>query len=199
MSSDFYEILKTRRSNYTIGKTETVPIDTIEETIITAMTHAPSAFNHQPARVVALFREHHQKLWDIVWEVLKETAPPENLAQTKEKLDDFAAGYGTLLFLIDEDAVRQMQERFPLYADNFPTWAEQSTGMLQYVLWAALDAQGLGVNLQHYNPLIDSRVHAQWDIPQNHRLISQMVLGSREAPPEEKELIDPWQRVRLFK
>ena len=51
-----------------------------------------------------------------------------------------------------------MQKKFPLYAENFPVWASQANGMLQFGIWSGLTDMGLGVNLQHYNPLIDAEV-----------------------------------------
>ena len=51
-----------------------------------------------------------------------------------------------------------MQSAYSAYAEKFPIWAEQSGAMLQYALWVALEAEGLGANLQHYSPLIDAKV-----------------------------------------
>jgi hypothetical protein len=34
--------------------------------------------------------------------------------------------------------------------------------MHQLLLWAALEAEGLGANTQHYNPLIDEEVSKFW-------------------------------------
>jgi predicted oxidoreductase (fatty acid repression mutant protein) len=33
-------------------------------------------------------------------------------------------------------------------AASLPTWSENSTGMLQYIVWAALAAEGMGASLQ---------------------------------------------------
>lgn len=70
-----------------------------------------------------------------------------------------------------------MQERFPLYADKFPLWAIESNAMHQYALWTALEGEGLGANLQHYNPLIDVKVAEKWDVPRTWELRAQMVIG----------------------
>ena len=51
-----------------------------------------------------------------------------------------------------------MQEQFALYADNFPDWSEQSNGIATANTWVALSEEGLGANLQHYNPVIDEAV-----------------------------------------
>lgn len=46
--------------------------------------------------------------------------------------------------------------------------------------------EGAGASLQHYNPLIDDAVAAEWKLPASWKLISQMPVGSREAPAGEK-------------
>ena len=55
------------------------------------------------------------------------------------------------------------------------------------VVWAALEAEGLGASLQHYNPLIDDEVKKEWNIPGNWKLIAQMPFGNPTSPPGEKE------------
>lgn len=50
-----------------------------------------------------------------------------------------------------------------------------------------LEAEGLGCNLQHYNPMIDARVAEQWNIPTEWSLKAQMVFGKPAGPPREKE------------
>ena len=53
----------------------------------------------------------------------------------------------------------------------------QSDGMTQYAIWTALEAEGLGANLQHYNPLIDQKVATEWKVPESWELSAQMVIG----------------------
>jgi len=62
--------------------------------------------------------------------------------------------------------VKALQEKFPLYAANFPVWANQANGMLQINIWTALRELGVGANLQHYNPVIDDTVKSLFDLPQ---------------------------------
>lgn len=54
-----------------------------------------------------------------------------------------------------------MQSNYAAYADKFPGWATQSDAMTQFAVWTALEAEGLGCNLQHYCPLIDAKVAAE--------------------------------------
>ena len=144
MSKNFYEALKERRSIYAISKESGVSNERIQEVINEAVLHTPSAFNSQSARVVVLFGENHNKLWDITEASLKKIVPEENFAPTKEKIDSFRNGYASVLFFEDQNVVKNLQEQFSLYKDNFPVWSQQSSGMLQYVIWTALAVEGLG-------------------------------------------------------
>jgi len=53
--------------------------------------------------------------------------------------------------------------------------------MLQYALWCALEAEGLGANLQHYNPLFDTRVGEAFGAGKEWSLKAQLVFGRPEG------------------
>jgi predicted oxidoreductase (fatty acid repression mutant protein) len=118
---------------------------------------------------------------------------------TAKKLASFQAGFGTALFFEDQDVVKDLQEKFPLYAENFPVWSEQSTGIATVNTWTALAELGLGANLQHYNPLIDEAVAKEWDLPESWKLRGQLVFGSIEAPAGEKTFMDDADRFIVAK
>jgi predicted oxidoreductase (fatty acid repression mutant protein) len=103
-----------------------------------------------------------------------------------------------ILFFEDQDAVKSLQAKFPAYAERFGPWATQSIGMLEFVMWTALEAEGLGANLQHYNPLIDADVASTWKIPESWTLNAQMVFGSRNGPAGEKEFSPIEDRFKVF-
>lgn len=71
--------------------------------------------------------------------------------------------------------------------------------MHQFAIWTALEAEGLGANLQHYNPLIDEKVAAQWGIDADWVLSAQLVFGKREgeAGPKEVSTIEG-ERFKVF-
>lgn len=73
---------------------------------------------------------------------------------------------------------------------------EQSNGMHQYVLWTALHAEGMGVNLQHYNPLIDTRLQTEYGIKATYALKAQMVFGRPTGAPKEKTFDSVESRVK---
>jgi len=198
MSKNFYEALKERRSIYAISKESGVSNERIQELINEAVLHTPSAFNSQSARVVVLFGENHNKLWDITEASLKKIVPEENFAPTKEKIDSFRNGYASVLFFEDQNVVKNLQEQFSLYKDNFPVWSQQSSGMLQYVIWTSLAVEGLGASLQHYNELIEEDVAKEWSIPSGWKLVAQMPFGKPVAGAGEKEFLPLDERVKTY-
>jgi predicted oxidoreductase (fatty acid repression mutant protein) len=165
MSKDLYSAIKDRRSIYGISKEAVVADEKIIEIIKHAVKHAPSAFNSQSGRAVVLLGEHHNRLWDITMEALRRKVPEAKFAPTETKINSFRNGYGSVLFFEDQETVKGLQDRFPSYSENFALWSLQSSGMLQYIVWTSLEAEGFGASLQHYNPLIDEQVKKEWNIP----------------------------------
>lgn len=199
MKNCLAEAFEQRRSIYQIGNQETVSGNRIAEIVEGMVKHCPSAFNSQSGRVVVLLGEHHHKLWQIVEDTLRKIVPAEKFEPTKEKIASFDKGYATVLFFEDQSVVEALQDKFPAYAQNFPLWSLQSSGMLQYMVWTALEKEGLGCSLQHYNPLIDLMVAEEWDLPNSWRLVSQMPVGSVEAPAGDKSFESIEKRVKVFK
>lgn len=197
--SQFLDALKNRRSIYALGRNVNLSEEQVAETIKEAVKLSPTDFNSQTTRAVILFGDAHEKLWDIVEAGLKPLTPPEAFEGTKQKLAGFKAAYGSVLFFKDTDIVKNLQEQFELYAQNFPVWAEQSNGVAQINTWTALAAEGLGANLQHYNPVIDEAVAKEWDIPAQWELRAQLVFGSKEAEAGEKEFMKDEDRFKVFK
>lgn len=197
MSNAFIDSLKVRRTQYALGRNVTHSKDALTSLIQEAIKHSPSSFNSQTSRALVLFGEESQKLWRLVVEDVRKVAPAEGFDKTEGKLTSFAAGVGTVLFFEDQDVVRGLQEKFALYADNFPIWSEQSSGMAQLSVWSALANAGVGASLQHYNPLIDATVAQEWGIPTSWKLRAQMPFGSNEAPFGEKPFMSDAERFRV--
>ncbi|MHA2892842.1 nitroreductase family protein [Bacillus cereus] len=199
MTKDFYTALKERRTYYGINKEVQVSDEKIKEIVKFAVKYTPSAFNSQTARLVVLFGEAHDKLWDITTETLRKVVGDGDFSGTQQKMDSFKAGYGTVLFFEDEAIVKSLQEKFAAYAENFPIGSHQASGMHQLVVWTGLEAEGLGASLQHYNPLIDDEVKQEWNVPANWKLIAQMPFGNPTAAPGEKEFQPLEERVKFHK
>jgi predicted oxidoreductase (fatty acid repression mutant protein) len=194
MSNAVIEHLKKRRTQYALGRNVNMDKDALNNLIKQAIKHTPSSFNSQSSRAVILFGEQSVKFWALAKEALAKIVPAEAFAQTAAKLDSFAAGAGTVLFYEDQDVVKSLQEKFALYADNFPVWSEQSAGMAQFAVWLALADAGIGASLQHYNPLVDDAARATWNVPASWKLRAQMPFGSNEGGFGEKAFMDDSQR-----
>ncbi|MFP9228010.1 nitroreductase family protein [Pectobacterium cacticida] len=199
MSNAFLQSIKARRSIYAIGNTLPVSEDRVIAIVTEAVNESPSSFNSQSSRAVILFGAQHHKLWDIVKQQLQKIVPADAFSATENKLASFAAGAGTVLFFEDTEIIEGLQEKFALYADNFPIWSEQSSGIAQFAVWSALAQEKIGASLQHYNPLIDEDVKAQWDLPASWKLRAQLPFGSIEQPAGEKSYIAFDERFRVFK
>lgn len=198
MAKNLLQAMKERRSHYGIGKQLPVSKDQIQEAVEQAVTYVPSSFNSQSARAVVLFGTEHEKLWDITLEALRKIVPQESFAQTEEKIHSFKAGAGTVLYFESVLVVEGLQKQFPLYKDNFPIWAQQSNGMLQYAVWTLLDELNVGAFLQHYNPLIDEEVAKTWNLSKDWKLVAQMPFGNKTATASEKAFAPIEERVKVF-
>lgn len=198
MNSQVISLYKKRRSQYALGKQLPISQDDTTQLIKQAMREAPSAFNAQSSRALILFGDHSQKFWELTKEELRKIVPADGFAATEAKLNSFAAGAGTVLYFVDTDVVKGLQEQFALYADNFPVWAEQSNGMAQFAVWTALADAGVGASLQHYNPLVDDVVRKHWGVHGNWQLRAQMPFGSNEAPFGEKTFMEDEARFKVF-
>ena len=194
----FLDHIKKRRSIYAIGKNVSLDQAEIENIIKEAVKHSPSSFNSQSSRVVILFGQSHDTFWHIVRETLRDLVSADAFEATNSKIDGFAAGYGTALFYEDQNVIKGMQEKFALYADNFPIWSEHASGIAQFATWTALAEHNIGASLQHYNPIIDEEVAQTFSIPSNWKLRAQLVFGSIEAPPGEKTFMDDAERFKTF-
>ncbi|WP_425917512.1 nitroreductase family protein [Acinetobacter sp. TSRC1-2] len=200
MSNQFLDLINKRRTIYAVGKNVEQSPEYLTELIQHAIKQSPSSFNSQSSRAVILFNDEHEKFWGFVKEKLKSYAKDEDAAaKTGAKMDSFAAGVGTVLFFEDMDVIQGLQEQFPSYADNFPVWAEHSTAIAQFATWTALHTDGLGASLQHYNPIVDEQVHAEWNISASWKLRAQLVFGSVEGEAKDKAYMDDAVRFKVFK
>ena len=188
-----------RRSIYALSDQLPVSNDEIVKLVEHAVLHTPSAFNSQSTRIVVLFGDDHNKLWQITEDTLRDIVDnEEQFAATKQKMDGFKAGAGTIMFFEDHSVVRDMQAAAPLYADKFPIWADQTNAMHQYIIWTALASFDVGANLQHYNPIIDKKVAEEWNIDEHWELNAQMVFGAIEQLAGDKAFKPVEDRMQVF-
>ena len=198
MLNSFNEIIENRRSFYDISSDMVVSKERVIEIVEHSIKYAPSAFNSQSSRAVILFGDDHRKLWQIAKDILKNILQPEIFELTDKKLSSFQTGAGTVMFFEDQTIIENLQKQFVSFKDNFPLWSLQSSGMAQYLTWISLEKEGFGASLQHYNPLIDSRIKSVWKIPEKWRLNSEMVFGKPISKPAAKEFQPIENRVIHF-
>ncbi|MCO7636617.1 nitroreductase family protein [Pseudomonas sp. S 311-6] len=198
MSNTFIDAIKTRRSQYALGKNLPLSVEEVTALIQESVKLSPSSFNSQSSRAVILFGAESVKFWGFVKDALRKIVPADAFVTTEQKIDSFAAGAGTVLFYEDQDVIAGLQSQFAAYADNFPIWSEQASGMAQFAVWTALANANIGASLQHYNPLADAATAAEWNLPASWKLRAQMPFGSNEGSFGEKSFIDDEQRFRVF-
>lgn len=194
MNSPLIQSLKKRRTQYALGKNVSLDKNQLTDLVKEAIRQTPSSFNSQSSRAVILFGAQSEKFWSLTRQALSKIVPAEAFAPTAAKLDSFAAGVGTVLFYEDQAVVTGMQEKFALYADNFPVWSEQAGGMAQFAVWLALTEAGIGASLQHYNPVADETTRQEWNVPASWKLRAQMPFGSHESGFNEKSFMDDAER-----
>lgn len=198
MTDKFLTLIQTRRSIYNLGKESPLYPEELNRIFRECLKQCPTAFNSQSGRLAVLYQHYNKRLWNITSDILEQLSSPEQFMQTQKKLNSFASGTGTILYFIDDSITQKLQKKYPLYAEHFPTWAEQANGMLQYMIWTALAEHKIGASLQHYNPLIDEQVRHSFDIPSNWRLTAQMPFGSIIQPAEEKTFESLEKRIKIF-
>ncbi|MGO3081993.1 MAG: nitroreductase family protein [Psychrobacter celer] len=187
-----------RRSVYALGNELPVAPQAIINMAERVLLHTPSAFNSQSSRLMVLFGDEHQKLWDIAEEKLRAAVGDGDFSGSQQKLDSFRAAAGTVLFYEDRNVTKSLQEQFALYAERFPIWAEHASAMHQYAMWTELRTLGIGANLQHYNPLVDEDAAAAFAIPDSWELIAQMPFGNIKAPAGEKTYQPVNERMKVL-
>lgn len=187
-----------RRTIYALGDDLPVAPQAIINIAERILLHTPSAFNSQSSRLVVLFGEQHKQLWDITETKLREAVGDGDFTSSKQKMDSFRAASGTVLFYEDKDVVKSMQDKFALYADRFPIWAQQTSAMHQYAMWTELRTLEVGASLQHYNPLIDADIAKTLSIADNWELVAQMLFGNILEPAGDKNYQPLNERMKVL-
>lgn len=182
-------LLQKRHSEYSLSPEWVQPMNEVETLLGDILHSVPSHFNSQPVRMVLLSGEAHKKHWLMIEEALIKLIGEEAYNKnTKEKVhNSFMSGVATILFFDDTAVTNDLSEKFPLYAPNFPIWAQQVQGSHQLAVWTGLTGLGFGANLQHYTGMIDEKIKAEFEIPEAWTLIAQMPFGKTMTPAEGKD------------
>jgi predicted oxidoreductase (fatty acid repression mutant protein) len=120
LTANFFSAVETRRSTNAVGPTSPISDAAIIHIIQQAVKHGPSPFDIQSCRTIILFGDNHRKLWDMAWEDLTGRLPESALGIFKEKVEGYRAGYGTVLFFDDRDAVKLLPESWQKIVAQYP-------------------------------------------------------------------------------
>ncbi len=191
--------LTRRRSIYALGHTRIVTDFCLEDTLKDCLKNCPTPFNAQSARLVLLLNQQHTNFWKLVLQKVLAVTPLGKKDSTAQKINSFAAAYGTILFFEDLSVLEQLQKDFPLYQKNMHDWTFEANGMLQYMVWQALAENEIGASLQHYNELIEEDVKKMLGLPDSWKILAQMPFGSIEKTPAEKTFLPLENRFKIFK
>ena len=191
--------LTRRRSIYALGHTRIVTDFCLEDTLKDCLKNCPTPFNAQSARLVLLLNQQHTNFWKLVLQKVLAVTPLGKKDSTAQKINSFAAAYGTILFFEDLSVLEQLQKDFPLYQKNMHDWTFEANGMLQYMVWQALAENEIGASLQHYNDLIEEDVKKMLGLPDSWKILAQMPFGSIEKTPAEKTFLPLENRFKIFK
>lgn len=187
MTKNFYETVENRHSIYGLSDEFVISDERLQEVLHIAVKHAPSAFNSQTARLVVLLEDQNQEFWKQVFDGIKDGLSEERYERNKKRFEGFASGHGTVLVFEDEKEIATYQEKFSDLADVFPIFSQQSSGMLQYLVWTTLENEGFGASLQHYYPQLSEEFKKQWGIQEGWKLISEIPFGAPTESPKPKE------------
>ncbi|KAM0754383.1 Nitroreductase [Meredithblackwellia eburnea MCA 4105] len=196
-SAPFISYLIARRSIYQLSNSSPISNEKILEIVHDIVKHSPTSFNSQSSRALVLFGDEHRKVWDFTKDAIKAIVPAEAWPASEGRLNGFQGAYGTIVLFEDQAVVKGLQEKMPMYAHKFPEFSEHGHGILASNLWVALEAEGLGANLQHYSPLIDAQVQSEWKLPESWAIRAQLVFGKREGEAGPKEFSPLEDRVKV--
>ncbi|WVW81736.1 hypothetical protein I302_103732 [Kwoniella bestiolae CBS 10118] len=173
-SNAFFEAVENRRSYYNLTKESPLSNDQLKSLVEKAVKFAPTSFNGQQSRAVLVTGKKHEEVWDAVLKAYIGTlgGNKEQEAFWTDKINtQYKAGYGTVLFFEDQDVINSFSGKMPYLSQHFPIWSENSAGILQYIVWTALEAEGYGASLQHFGGFVPQvqtdltnllEVSAQW-------------------------------------
>lgn len=182
---NYFEAIKNRRSIHVLEDVAVVPDEKVIEIVEIALNHTPTAFNGQETRAVVLFGEHHRELWNDAEKIAREKIGDGDFSRTESRINGFRNGHGTILFFQDTSITKNFQTKMPQFHDQFEIWAQQNQGMLQFAVWAGLEAVGYAASLQH----MDVHLKPEWNIPESWKLIAQMPFGKQAQSIKEKEIL----------
>ncbi|KAL6915317.1 hypothetical protein FSST1_006812 [Fusarium sambucinum] len=189
-ADEFLAAAKYRRSVYALKGTSHVPDSRIEELVREVISFSPSSYNTQPSRYTLVLGEKHKQFWDIVLETAEpmlKGAGPGVWESLEPRFQAFKAAYGSVLFWVRGESIRESQETHKSAAHLFDTFADHASGMAQILVWTALELEGFGGNLQHIGamPPVEDALKKFLGVPNDYSLKANLVFGEEAQPHPE--------------
>ncbi|KAH3907860.1 hypothetical protein HBH56_181920 [Parastagonospora nodorum] len=198
-TTPFLDAVAKRRSVYTLTNTSPVSQTRITEIVHEALKYCPTPFNVRSNRCIILYGAEHTALWTHTEEIMPSCAPKDLFNLLVPRIGIFKRAYGTVLFFDDPTTVSNLPDMFKPVFKEFANVHEPASGMLQFVVWTALEAEGLGCNLQHYQPHILPWIRKKYNVPESWTLEAQLVFGEMtEGPGDEPERTYLEESLKVF-
>ncbi|MBG9982794.1 nitroreductase family protein [Aerococcaceae bacterium DSM 111020] len=187
--SNFKDLIAKRRTTYHIGRNTDVTPEQVTEYLRDIIQWVPTASHSQTSRLVLVFGDKHQALWDEIHDVQSKVLSGDMWDMMSGVIAGAKEGLGTVLFFEDQEAVQGM----PTSDATREAYSHHNNANHQYATWLGLTDLGLGASLQHFNIGYeqghDKSIKELLYLPENYALVAEMPFGSIETPAEAKETI----------
>jgi len=204
-TEEFIKAIQYRRTVYPLTDKSPISDARIEEIVQEVVAIAPSSYNIQPMRVAIMLGAEHKKLWQIIRDQslpLLAGAGEQVLGMMKQRFDMFEAAYGSITFWERTTTLTEAAQTHAAAAHMFPQWSEHANGMLQILVWTAVELEGLGANLQHMNmfPPAEAEIKKVFSIPDDWVLRANLNVGGEAAPhPDRPSKLPFSETIKVFK
>lgn len=180
MSAPFLKSIATRRTIYALKPElpSALSIADVQKTIQAIIKDTPTAFNSGVNHAVILTGATHKSVWGSVTDAIEAEAGKKRPASVRDE------AYGSVIFFTDDKITEGLQEGFPAFASAFPDFAAHANGAAQMFAWTALEEDGLGAHLQHYNGYVKAALAGK--VPEHWTVQAQLCFGTPAAPAGEK-------------
>lgn len=198
--TDLITTIQKRRSQYAISGQSQVSNEKVAEVVTQVNREVPTAYNSQTNRVVLVFGQANEKVWQHIADVQRSVLGEEGWQMMGGIIEGAKNAQGTALFFADIEAVKNW---IPATEERQEVFKQHNSANAQYATWLALTDLGLGATLQHFNighdQGHDKGIREILDLPDSYELVAQMPFGAIEEPAGEKEYIDSETLVQVYK
>lgn len=180
MSASLLKSIATRRTLYALKPElpSAITIADVQKTVQAIIKDTPTAFNSGVNHAVILTGATHKSVWSSVTDAIESEAGKKRPASVRDE------AFGSVIFFTDDKITEGLQQGFPAFASAFPDFANHASGAAQITAWTALELDGMGAHLQHYNGYVKAalgdKVPAHWTVQ------AQLCFGVPTAPAGEK-------------